>query len=106
MPFTVYIDECNHPGDEEGRYRHGEYDTLDAAIAECRRIVDDFLEPLRKPGTSAEELFRIYSLFAEEPFIIGPVQDTFSAHDYARSRCAALADGVHANPREKLPPRE
>ena len=106
MPYVVWIDENSHPAGDEGRYRHGEYDSSEAAIAECRRIVDDFLNPLQKPGTTAEELFRIYCLFAEEPFVVGPTQVAFSARDYALERCKELGSAMPAAIRQKLPPQD
>jgi hypothetical protein len=106
MSYTVYLDENSHTADDEGRYRHGEYETAEAAIAECRRIVDDFLEPLRKPGTSSEELFRSYCLFAEEPFVVSSPPVRFSAREYALERCKALGNPRAAVTREKLPPAD
>ncbi len=40
---------------------------------------------------SAEDLFRIYSLFGEEPYLVGEGVE-FSAWEYARRRCEDLCD--------------
>jgi hypothetical protein len=40
-------------------------------IAACRKIVDDDLDHLSKPGT-AEELYNLYTSFGDDPFVIVP----------------------------------
>jgi len=91
MAFTVYVDDNFHYRDAEERYKLGEYETLDAAIAACKGIVDDFLTTNYKPGMSAAGLCGQYAAFGEDPFIAGAgVTSPFSAWDYARQRCEAI----------------
>jgi hypothetical protein len=91
MPVTVWLQENSRHADDEGRYPLGEFDTVEAAIAECRRIVDEFLQSQRTSDITANELFRIYSLFGEEPYLVGEGAD-FSAWDYAKRRCEDLCE--------------
>ncbi|MBR0851874.1 hypothetical protein JQ543_29335 [Bradyrhizobium diazoefficiens] len=88
-PYVVFVDDNFHFMDEDERYKHGEYATLEEAEAQCRMIVDDFLESQYKPGMSAAALFEQYMAFGEDPFIRGP-GTRFSASDYARTRCDEL----------------
>ena len=63
-------------------------------MAACQRIVDEFLAAQYRPGMSAVDLFQLYTLFGEDPFIRddGPAaaRRIFSAWEYARLRCALL----------------
>jgi len=92
MPYVVMVDDNFHYMDEDERYRLGEFADAAVAIAQCRRIVDEYLESAFKPGMSAEQLWESYRGFGEDPFILSvnatPVH--FSAWDYARGRCADL----------------
>ena len=55
----------------------------------AKTIVDGCLG--YKPGMTAEALFKSYSMFGEDPFVVPDVG--FSAWDYAKRRCAELAAG-------------
>jgi hypothetical protein len=92
MPFIVRVRENSHYMDESEAYDHGTFATYAEAEAACRKIVDEFLASSRKSGMGAEALFRIYTLFGEDPAIdsAGPSGERFSAWDYARKRCREL----------------
>jgi hypothetical protein len=92
MPFTVRVRENSHDMDESEAYDHGRFATYAEAEAACRRIVDEFLAGARKPGMSAADLFRAYTMFGEDPAIdaAGPDGKRFSARDHARQRCREL----------------
>src|SRR5437879_12391803 len=88
--------------DEEERYELGSFDSLAAAIAACKEIVDEFLLAGFKPGMNAEELYSSYMSFGEDPFIVGGEQPRpFSAWDYAKERsqeiCGTRCSGVPLN---------
>ena len=88
MSYTVLVDDNFHYMNEDERYSLGEYETLDAAIRACRKLVDDFLLEHYKPGMSAVDLYGGYVSFGEDPFIIVASQPSpFSGWDYARQRC-------------------
>ena len=92
MGYRVMVDDNYHYMDESERYQHGEFATLDAAIAAARKIVDEYLESAYKPGMSGDELMASYCQFGEDPFITGPEVKgvVFSARDYARERCPEI----------------
>lgn len=90
--WTVYVDDNFHYMDEDERYCLGTFETLDAAVAACQKIVDEFLQD--NPAKTADDLYDQYTSFGEDPWIKGPspAPDTppFSAWDYARKRCNDL----------------
>ncbi|HEX2446567.1 MAG TPA: hypothetical protein VHK26_00055 [Methyloceanibacter sp.] len=59
MPYTVLVDDNFHYDnfhymDSRHRWTLGVFDTLDEALAACRRIVDEDLANLHEPGMSGE----------------------------------------------------
>ena len=92
MPVTMYIDSNAHYQDTEYRSGPRVFATLDAALAEARRIVDDCLIELCDRDMTARELFERYMMFGDDPWIV-PDDDgstvPFSAWSYAESRCEA-----------------
>jgi len=92
MPYLLYVDDNYHYMDETERSLAGTFDTAEAALAKAKHIVDDFLNRAYKPGMSAEELYRGYVGFGEDPFIV--CEDApdvkFSAWDYAKKRCEVI----------------
>jgi len=95
-PYGVFVDDNFHYMREEERYKSGDYETLEEAVNECKSMVDEFLERVRKPGMSSNELYDQYCMFGEDPFIHGPGSD-FSASDYARQRCDELCHNQNDN---------
>ena len=92
MPtYTVLIDDNFHYMDQTERYKHGDFDTCEAAIAACKQIVDEFLLSSLESPKSHDELWTLYSFFGEDPFIQSPDPNCrFSAWDYAKHRCNEL----------------
>ena len=89
--YTVCVDDNFHYMDESERYKLGEFDDCAAAIAACKRIVDEFLLP---NFGECEELYVTYLMFGEDPFILTDDPTCkFSARDYARERVRVLAEG-------------
>jgi hypothetical protein len=65
----------------------GPFDSLDEALATCRKIVDDFLAENYRPRMRAAELLSQYGTFGEGPSIIpSPAPRPFSAWAYAAER--------------------
>ena len=93
MPkYTVYVDDNFHFMDESERYKHSEYDTYDAAVAACKKIVESYFEPVENGKYSFKELWDGYTTFGEDPFIVPEDKDChFSAWDYAKQRCHEMA---------------
>lgn len=89
--YQVFIDDNFHYQDEDARYKLGDFETFEEAVAVCRKIVDEYLLENYKPGMTAGELSVNYTNFGDDPFIIGePVPFRFSAWDYARERCRQI----------------
>lgn len=84
--FAVFVGENFHYMAE--RWKLGDFETLDEALAQCRRLVDQDLANLREPGMSGKELFDRYCMFGDAPFVQG---HDFSAWDYARDRARRLS---------------
>jgi hypothetical protein len=92
--YTVLVDDNFHFMDRRERYKLGEFDDCQGAVTACKEVVDRYLLEALKPGITAEQLWRSYASFGEDPFIIGPdEQCRFSAWDYARQRCSELGEG-------------
>lgn len=92
--YTVFVDDNFHYMDEDERTRLGVFDTLEAAVAACRKIVDDFLTSNYEPGMTADSLYQYYTGFGTDPFIVGgESRSDFSAWDYARQRCHEMCGG-------------
>ena len=91
-PCKVFVDDNFHYTDEDERYQLGEFATLEAAMAACKKIVDDFLLENYKPGMTTEALYRQYTSFGEDPWIVGQEDDRkpFSAWTYAEQRCREI----------------
>ncbi|MFZ0820501.1 MAG: hypothetical protein WAM91_10550 [Candidatus Acidiferrales bacterium] len=106
MPYKVLIDDNFHYMDESERIKHGEFETLEAAIEACKRIVNDCLAHAYAPGVTAEKLYEYYTTFGEDPWVLA-IEDPsasagknpsvsgaggvlFSAWTYAKQRCAEI----------------
>ncbi|NVO14055.1 MAG: hypothetical protein HXX10_08470 [Rhodoplanes sp.] len=92
MPYDVQIDENLSYMGASNRTSAGTFATADAAIAKCKAIVDDELAGMFKPGMGAAELFELWSMFGDDPFIPDPAV-TFSADSYARTQSEVIAGG-------------
>ena len=78
--------------DESERYKLGEFETKDEAIARCQKIVDEFFEPHKNEKLSYRELWDGYTMFGEDPFIVTEDKNcNFSAWDYAKRKCRELS---------------
>jgi hypothetical protein len=89
--YTVFVDDNFHYMDESERYKLGEFDDCAAAVAACKRIVDEFLQ---SNSSGHDDLMATYCMFGEDPFILTDDPDCkFSARDYARERVQVLRGG-------------
>ena len=96
--FTVLVNDNYHYQDEDERYKLGEFDTVEAAIDACRKLVDEYLGDTCKdsvpPVTSAEGLYQSYTRFGPDPFVVGAEEHVpFSAWKYARQRSQEIFSG-------------
>ncbi len=95
MPrYRVLVDDNFHYQDENERYEHGTYDTMEEALAICHAIVQQWLLNEYKPGMSALSLYNHYADFGDDPFIVSvegaDVRANFSAWTYAKERSEAI----------------
>ncbi len=94
MTYKVMVDDNFGFMDEEKRYAHGEFESVEAAIEACKKIVDEWLESSYNPGISAKELFTGYKHYGVDPWISEAEKTTFSAWKYAEQRCAEICSKV------------
>ena len=92
-PFTVIVGDNFHYMDKSEHYKYGEYETCREAYAACMKIIDDSLPATNNNGLSADELYRGYVRFGEDPFIVSVPASrmAFSGWDYAKARCNEIA---------------
>ena len=93
MSYTVIVNENSHYMDESESYTLGEFETAEQALAACKEMVGQDLAELHTAGMPAEELYRQYTTFGRDPYIV-PADDgsKFSAWDYAKERCTAICN--------------
>ena len=84
--FKVYIDDHFHYQNEDERYFHGEFESLEEAISACKNIVDNSLTSLLE-NCPISELKEKYYMFGEDPFIEG---GHFSTSRYVEEKIQAL----------------
>jgi len=100
MPkYQVLINDNAHFMDESERCYHGVFENTIDAIAACKAIVDDELNTMRKPGTTARELYELYIAFGPDPFVV-PLNPNdpdveFSAWTYAKEQCEFIVRLIH-----------
>jgi hypothetical protein len=95
---VLVIDNFAAPG--EGACADGPtFETMVAAVQYCKGIVDEFLRDNLKPGMSADDLMKQYTLFGEDPFVVNFDDDGihFSGWDYAEDQCVVLCAGSTKN---------
>jgi hypothetical protein len=71
MSYCVLLDENFHYQGPESRWTLGTFDTAEAAISACRKMVDDDLIILHESGMAADALLAGYRALSDEPFIVG-----------------------------------
>lgn len=74
----------------------GSFATLELAVGACKRVVDEYLASAFRQGMSSEELYRSYSSFGDDPYVVGQgvTGVPFLAWEYARRRCDVICGGV------------
>lgn len=88
--FIVMVDDNFNFTDESERYKNGEYATYDEAVMVCKAIVDEYLQSAIEPGMTSKQLYASYTMFGEDPFIIGDKEYEYSSWNYAEERCSVL----------------
>ena len=90
--YLVFVDDNFHNGEESERYKLGEFETREEALAVCKQKVDEYFERIEKGKHSFKELWEGYMLYGEDPFISNDDNEIkFSAWAYAKERCMEYA---------------
>ena len=93
--YKVLVNDNAHYMDESERYQHGIFASAAEAVARCKKIVDDDLGSMWRPGMTAAALYQLYVSFGPDPFVVPVNPDDpcidFSAWTYAKKRCQDLA---------------
>jgi hypothetical protein len=90
--YKVHIDDNFHYMDEDARVTAGSYDSLEEALEKCREIVIRSLNDLYENGITPEKLSAQWSMFGEDPFIVGAGGSVpFSARKFVT---AELCQGI------------
>jgi hypothetical protein len=98
MPYTVYVDDNFHYMDENERYKLGDFETLEAAIDACKKIVDQSLTYLHERGMTAAELYEKYTFAGEDPWVSGGSIVPFCAWDYAKQNSEMISGSAPSTP--------
>jgi hypothetical protein len=87
--YIVCVDDNYHSGDENERYKLGEFDSREEALAACKAKVEEYFERIEKGKYGFQELWDGYKMYGEDPFITNDDDNEthFSAWEYARLRC-------------------
>lgn len=91
--YKVMVDDNFHYMDEDERWELGTFQTAEEAIAACRTRVDRSLLESYEEGATADELFKGYKSFGDDPFILAlgdSPKVSFSAWTYAQQRAVEL----------------
>jgi hypothetical protein len=91
VPYRVLVEERFRRRADAARRELGAFETLEAAVAAARRVVDEYLLSAHRPGMRSDELFAGYAVFGRDPAVADDGGDLdFSALEYALERCRAL----------------
>ena len=90
----VYIDDNYHYMDESERITAGSYNSLEKAIEKCKKITIISLKHLFEKGMTPEKLSAQWSMFGDDPFIVGESDSIpFSAREFVTAElCKAIID--------------
>ena len=78
-------------------YSAGVFPSYKEAIAQCKKIVDEWLDHALKQNAemTAAQLYKGYRQYGEDPWVAPPRgAKRFSAWDYAREKCIELLGGI------------
>ena len=100
--YSVYVDDNYDLPPDDGRYKLGDFATLEKAIAACKAMVDEYLKGHVPPDGAAAERYKQYTQFGPDPFIVtdDPAvgHPPFSAWDYAKEQCEEGQDKNKQSP--------
>ena len=81
MPeYKVYVDDNYHFMNEDERYLQGTYDSLDAAVAAAKKVIDRCFEGIDPRDKTPDQLFHGWSHMGDSPFIVTDDSQQDQAH--------------------------
>jgi hypothetical protein len=93
--YKVLVNDNSHYMDITEVTEHGVFASADEAVAACKKIVDDDLASMWRPGVTPADLYQLYLAWGPDPFAIAMHPDDasieFSAWSYAKQRCENVA---------------
>jgi hypothetical protein len=95
--YRVIVADNYHYQDPDEEYVQGDYASKEEAVAVCKKIVDECLAEHMEPGATAASVFRGYTMFGDDPFILTPrgaPMVKFSGWDYAKVRSVELTEAI------------
>ena len=96
MSFRVIVAENSHFMDEDEQWSAGSFGTFEEAVTKAKQIVDTSIDEAFKAGGTESEIYEHYARWGRDPFIVAVDEPqegaTFSARDYAKERCSAMAN--------------
>lgn len=95
--YKVCVDDNYHYMDESERYTVGSYLSLEEAIRKCKEITIRSLEDLYEEDITPEKLSARWSMFGDDPFIIGGDEAVhFSAREFVTPElCRSIIEAHH-----------
>jgi len=92
--YKVCVDDNYHYMDESERYTAGSYNSPEKALKKCKKLTIRSLEDLCEKEITPEKLSAQWSMFGEDPFIVGGDGSVlFSAREYVTPElCKAVID--------------
>lgn len=106
--FKVRIHDLHHFADPEYEYSAGTFDTLEEAVAECKKIIEEQLPKAYKEGMTPQKLYSDFIHWGEEPYIVapgyiwGPDDPDINAIAYFKERACEIC-GAPPGSLDKLP---
>jgi hypothetical protein len=89
--WIVIVADNFHYMDQSEVWKRGEFENYNMALTVFMEIVDTFLYEYLPKCNSAEELYKYYKNFGDDPFIIpSNTENRFSAWTYAEARSREL----------------
>jgi hypothetical protein len=89
--YSVYVDDNFSFPPDDGRYKLGDFATLEEAVAACKHMVDEFLKVHASLDKTAAVRYEEYTHGGPDPFIVtddpAAGNPAFSAWSYAKERC-------------------
>lgn len=84
-PYRVFSYDAYDAPPERRDLLQGEFDTLEAADAFAKKMIDDAVKAAIVKGKSLEDAVSDYKSFGEIPMVLGGGDSTFSAFEYLDS---------------------